>query len=179
MRKKINKIYQPSIIQHKTNKSNTKVPTLFRIKCLYSTNICCDTFVFYEFLKVFLECNQFQNYQSMPHDPRLYTKLSTEFLMIFTHQDLLQLHHSLFQVKYLFVKHHEIQLPFDKIFRFQNWLKDETVLKILPSLYCSFVNSYCTFIYQQIPNKVEPNASNNLARNPPFLGFFCFFLWYM
>ena len=71
-----------------SKKFNAKVPTQYRIICLYSINICYDIFVIYDFLFL-LEYVQLQSYQSKLHYYHQHTKLFNGFLWMFTYQDLL------------------------------------------------------------------------------------------
>ena len=86
------------------NKFNRKVSTHYQIVCLYSVNICYDIFVsndFFDFFLFFLlECVQFQSYQNILNYYQSHTKLPNEFLLIYTHQDLLHTPHPLFWVNY-------------------------------------------------------------------------------
>ena len=99
----------------------------------------------------------------------------SEFLLIHTHQDLLHMPHSLFQVSYFLNKHHSIQVGFDNIFLFQNYLKDKVPLKILTCYNCSLPNqitlstaliSLCPGIKglpaNAIPNKIAANVLERL-----------------
>ena len=72
--------------KQKVNKSNRKISTYYRIIDLYSINICCDILVTNKFLNLFWDV-QLQGYQSMPHYYS-HIKLSNEFQLIFTHQNL-------------------------------------------------------------------------------------------
>ena len=58
-----------------------KVSTHYQIVCLYPINIC----TIFLLSMIFLEYAQLQ-----------FTKLSNEFLLIYTHQDLLHMPHPLF-----------------------------------------------------------------------------------
>ena len=60
-------------------------------------------FVVYEFFS-FLECIYLKNYQNMSHYHHLHLKLSNEFLLICTHQDLLYVSDPLSQVNYFLKK---------------------------------------------------------------------------
>ena len=99
---------------------------------------------------IFLECIQLQNYQNMTHYPHSHAKLPNEFLLIYTHQDLLYMPPSCTCTVHVGTT--------DKIS--QRMRKHQKICAdlVVPSS-------------AQIAPLLVPNVPNKIPRNPPFCSF--------
>ena len=89
--------------------------------------------------------------------------LSHQFQLISTHQDLLQIPHTLSQINCFFTRHRYIYVHFDHIFVFQNCSIDEVTLKTLSYANHCFNSSY----YLQSPGMLF--LRSRLVTFTPFL----------
>ena len=116
----------------------------------YLLQYCYFQWIFKFLLEYFKLYPYFQSYQSKYVTfLNSHTKLSNEFILIHTHQDLLYMLHPFFRwaiswiniIKFRFIL---------IIFLFQNWLKNEATLTILTCSYYSLTCSYYSFSWKSI-----------------------------